>query len=114
MISHKNAEKILICLPTFHSKFSWIKRAIKSIKNQTHEYFDCYIVKDSCNKAEIPCLECENCNESTNYCKLISSKDKRFKFFNLPVNCGAAGWGPRNFAIMNTNNNLIAYLDDNV
>lgn len=112
MIIHKNSEKILICLPTFHSDLFWLKRAIKSVINQTHEYFDCYIVKDSCNKAKITCLECENCKESINYCNLICSKDRRFKFFNLPINCGAAGWGPRNFAIMNTNHNLIAYLDD--
>jgi glycosyltransferase involved in cell wall biosynthesis len=112
MIRHKNSEKILICLPTFHSELFWLERAIKSIQSQTYENFDCYIVKDSCNKLKIPCLEGENCKESINYCELTCSKDKRFKFFNLPINCGGAGWGPRNFAIMNTKNNLIAYLDD--
>ena len=110
MIKHKDSEKILICLPTFHSDLSWLKRAVQSVLSQTYDYFDCCIVKDSCNKANIPCLECENCKETTNYCKSI--KDKRFKYFNLPLNCGAAGWGPRNFAIMNSTNNLIAYLDD--
>lgn len=109
MLKHK--EKILICVPTYHSKIEWIQRSIKSIEQQTYEYFDCYIVKDSC-KCEIPCLECENCKETEFLCKDVCSKDKRFKYFNLPLNCGGAGWGPRNFAIMNTKNDLIAYLDD--
>lgn len=103
--------KVLICLPTFHPEQDWLERAVKSVKSQTYEYFDCFIIKDSCNKKKEECLECELCQKTVSYCESIV-KDKRFKFFNLPINSGAAGWGPRNFAIMNSKNELIAYLDD--
>lgn len=104
-------DKVLICLPTFHPEQGWLERAINSVEMQTYEYFDCFIVKDSCNNKKEECIECELCKNTIEYCKKVT-KDKRFKFFNLPINSGAAGWGPRNFAIMNSNNNLISYLDD--
>lgn len=99
--------KTLICMPTYHSPIEWIKRAFESIQNQTHEDFECFIVKDGCKKDE---LNCKFCKETNNFC--LSIQDKRFKFFKLPIHCGGAGWGPRNFAIDNSNHELIAYLDD--
>lgn len=107
-----NKEKILICLPTFHSQSDWILRSVQSVQEQTHENFDCFLVKDSCSKCEVSCLECEKCRETDSICKSISKKDTRFKYFNLPIHCGGAGWGPRNFAILNSDHELIAYLDD--
>ena len=109
MISH---EEILVCMPTFHADPSWILRAIKSVQNQTYPHFNCFIVKDSCSKTTQTCLECENCIEIEAIVKSVIKKDSRFKYFNLPSNCSGSGWGPRNFAIMNSSNNLIAYLDD--
>jgi len=99
-------EKILIIMASYHPKIEWIERAINSIKGQSYANFDCYVVKDGCKK--IP--ECEVCNES---CKFFQSIiDPRFKFYKMPVNFGSAGWGPRNFALLNTKHDLIAYLDD--
>ena len=110
MIWH--APKILICLPTFHSEIAWLERSTESVSKQTYANFDCCLVKDACTKAGIPCLECDNCRVTVSFCQKLAKKDKRFKFFNLPLNCGGAGWGPRNFAIQNTKHDLIAYLDD--
>lgn len=112
MLKYKQPEKVLICLPTYHSVPEWLDRAVQSIQSQTYPYFDCFIVKDACSKCEINCLECDNCNNTSSTCKYIESKDTRFKYFKLPMHCSGAGWGPRNFAILNSNNNLIAYLDD--
>lgn len=105
--------KILVCLPTYHSKIEWLERAIQSIQNQTLENFECWIVKDGCKLASDvnTCKECKICIETVKYCKK-HIKDPRFKFFNLTLNAGAAGWGPRNFAIMNTGHEFISYLDD--
>lgn len=111
MLKIKKA-KPLICLPTFHSKIEWIERSIQSVINQTHENFDCMLVKDCCSKHKIECLECNNCLETKEYCLNVCKKDKRFNFYSLPLHCSGAGWGPRNFAIMNSKNNLICYLDD--
>jgi glycosyltransferase involved in cell wall biosynthesis len=104
--------KILVCLPTYHSNLEWIQRSVDSLKKQTYSDFDCFIVKDGCRSATDinNCKECENCKQTIDFCNSIS--DERFKFFVLPVCCGAAGWGPRNFAIMNTNHEFISYLDD--
>lgn len=105
-------EKILVCLPTYHSKIEWIDRAINSLKSQTYSDFDCLIVKDGCRWADgiNTCKECSNCKQTVEFCSSID--DNRFKFFSLPTNCSAAGWGPRNFAILNTKHELISYLDD--
>lgn len=112
MSGHGKSDRVLVCLPTYHSKIEWIKRSVESLTEQTHSNFDCMIVKDGCRTAcdLNTCRECENCRSTVDFC--MSIKDKRFRFFNLPVNCGAAGWGPRNFAILNTDHDLISYLDD--
>lgn len=109
----ENEFKILVCLPTYHSKIEWIDRAINSLKSQIYEKFECFIVKDGCKKAcdLNTCKECEICKETIDLCKK-ATKDSRFKFFNLPIHCGAAGWGPRNFAILNSSHPYISYLDD--
>jgi glycosyltransferase involved in cell wall biosynthesis len=114
LLRHGLSEKILVCMPTYHSKIEWIERSINSLKSQTYKNFDCFIVKDGCRDAcDLKnCLECKNCDQTINFCRDISKKDNRFNFFILPNHCSGAGWGPRNFAIMNTNHNLIAYLDD--
>lgn len=111
-------QKILICMPTYHSPKKWLERAITSISNQTYTNFECWIVKDGCMEAcnfsatysANTCLECENCKQTIEFCQNIT--DSRFKFYSMPINFGAAGWGPRNFAIMNTTHQYIAYLDD--
>lgn len=106
------SERVLVIMPTYHSKMEWIDRAVTSVASQTYRDFDCMIVKDGCRHAEgeRSCMECELCRETSTFCKAIS--DPRFSFHSLPVNCGAAGWGPRNFAIMNSRHDLICYLDD--
>lgn len=108
------SNKILVCLPTYHSKIEWIERSLKSLANQTFSDFDCLIVKDGCRKAcDINnCKECSICKNTIDFCNSFVKTDNRFNFFTLPVCCGAAGWGPRNFAIMNTNHEFISYLDD--
>jgi glycosyltransferase involved in cell wall biosynthesis len=105
-------ERILVVMPTYHSSLEWVDRAVTSVAAQTYENFKCMIVKDGCRHAEgvRSCMECEICKETVGFCRSIS--DPRFSLHSLPVNCGAAGWGPRNFAIMNSRNDLICYLDD--
>lgn len=113
-------EKILICMPTYHSPEIWLTRAINSVLAQTYSNFECWIVKDGCKQActfkpnytEQTCLECDLCKQTEKFCKEITKNDSRFKFYSMPINFGAAGWGPRNFAIMNTDCKFIAYLDD--
>lgn len=112
MLKHGKLKKPLICVPTYHSELEWIERSTNSIKKQTYSSFDCMIVKDSCSKCIENCIECSTCRETEKYCKSITKSDNRFKYFNLPLHCGGAGWGPRNFAILNTDNDLICYLDD--
>ena len=117
MLRHGN-EKILVCMPTYHSPCEWLERSVQSLINQTYKNFECYIVKDGCAHActftyfEKTCLECEKCTQTEHFFKQITTTDKRFQYYNLAVNHGGAGWGPRNFAIMNTKHRLIAYLDD--
>ena len=112
MLRYKEPERVLVCLPTYHSPVEWIDRSTKSLINQTHPNFDCFIVKDSCSLCEKTCIECEVCRETNKFCLEVTKKDSRFKYFNLPLNCSGAGWGPRNFAILNTTHDLICYLDD--
>ena len=118
MSRHGCLDKVLICLPTYHSSPEWLERCTESLLKQTFKSFDCYVVKDGCSEActfstfERTCLECDNCKYTQKYFEDICSKDERFKFFTLPINHSGAGWAPRNFAIMNTKHDLIAYLDD--
>ncbi len=113
-------DKILVCMPTYHSPPEWVHRAVDSVKAQTYQHFECWIVKDGCAQAaawkthyvERACLECDKCKETNELCEEIVSKDSRFKFSSLPINFSGAGWGPRNYIIMNTHHDLIAYLDD--
>lgn len=96
----------------------WIERASLSIQQQTHKNFECYVVKDgcreSCNLQETKktCVECDNCNQTSKFFRNFCNNDPRFKFYILPIHLSGAGWGPRNFAILNTNHKYIAYLDD--
>lgn len=105
-------EKVLVIMPTYHSQMKWLERAVNSVASQTYENLDCIVVKDGCRLAdgEKSCVECETCRETALFFK--SLPDKRFSFYTLPTNLGAAGWGARNFAIMNTHHDLMCYLDD--
>jgi glycosyltransferase involved in cell wall biosynthesis len=105
-------EKILVVMPSYHPRMEWLERSVESVMYQTYDNFECMIVKDGCKHADnnFSCLECENCRASSSFLKSIS--DKRFSFYRLPSNMGAAGWGPRNFAILNSSHELICYLDD--
>lgn len=114
------AASILVCMPTYHSPIEWINRAVTSLKNQTYPDFDCWIVKDGCVEAcdfhthyvEKTLLECDKCKETCDFCRDIAANDPRFTFHVMPTRFSGAGWGPRNYAILNTNHDLIAYLDD--
>lgn len=120
LASESKKDQILVCLPTYHSPKEWIERAINSIAQQTYTNFECWIVKDGCKKAcsfnpnytEKTCIECSVCEETKIFCNKKIKEDKRFKFYSMPINFGAAGWGPRNFIISNTDQDYIAYLDD--
>jgi len=118
MLKYGSSETILVCMPTYHSKIEWLTRAIDSLHSQKNKNFECFIVKDGCSDSctftnfEKTCIECENCKKTIYFFQKMCKLDKRFKFFILPINHSGAGWGPRNFAIMNTNHRLIAYLDD--
>lgn len=112
MLRYKQPEKVLVCLPTYHSPLEWIERSTKSLLQQTYPHFDCFVVKDSCTQQLENCIECDLCKESNIFFRSICKKDSRFKYYNLPVHCSGAGWGPRNFAILNSDHNLICYLDD--
>ena len=112
MIRQGSSSRILVCMPTYHSKIEWIERAVSSLQKQNHEDFDCLLVKDGCKHAcdLNTCRECQVCKSTVDFCNSI--QDSRFKFFNMAAHCGAAGWGPRNFAILNTDHEFISYLDD--
>lgn len=113
-----NDARVLVCMPTYHSEQEWLDKSIASLKNQTYPNFDCWIVKDGCRWAtsafysERTCLECDSCKRTIQYCQNVALSDDRFKFYILPIHLSGAGWGPRNFAILNTSHDLIAYLDD--
>lgn len=112
MLRYKEPEKILVCLPTYHSPIEWIERSTLSVIKQTYPHFDCFLVKDACSFSKENCIECDVCKETEKFCKSLVKKDSRFKYYNLPMHCSGAGWGPRNFAILNTDNDIICYLDD--
>lgn len=112
MLKYSSPEKVLVCIPTYHSPIEWLERSTNSVLSQTYQHFECFIVKDSCTKSKLSCKECDICSECEEFCRSLSRKDNRFKYFNLPIHCGGAGWGPRNFAIQNSEIDLIAYLDD--
>jgi glycosyltransferase involved in cell wall biosynthesis len=112
MLRYKPPEKVLVCLPTYHSPIEWIERSTKSLLDQTYPYFDCFLVKDSCSLSKENYLECETCLESQKFCRSLAKSDNRFRYYNLHIHSSGAGWGPRNFAIMNTDHDLICYLDD--
>lgn len=103
-------EKVLVIMPTYHSRMEWLDRAVNSVISQTYDNLECMVVKDGCRHAGDHLTECEQCRETSLFFKSIP--DRRFSFYKLPVNLGAAGWGPRNFALMNTHHDLICYLDD--
>lgn len=101
-------DRVLVILPTYHSPMEWLDRSIGSVMAQTYGNIQCMIVKDGCRVNDNE--ECDRCKETTSFCKSIP--DARFSYYSLPANYGAAGWGPRNFAISNSVNYLICYLDD--
>src|SRR5262252_3815744 len=113
------SEKILICLPTYHRPDSLV-RAVESVRWQTHNDFECWIVKDGCREAaclhpystQRACLECGQCEQTRKLAQHIIAKDCRFRYFALPINMQGGGWGGRNFCILNSEIDLIAYLDD--
>ena len=51
MSGHGKSDRVLVCLPTYHSKIEWLKRSVASLMEQTHSNFDCMIVKDGCRTA---------------------------------------------------------------
>ncbi len=113
-------KNILVCTALYHSRPEWLEKSITSIMNQTHKDFECWLIKDGCEEAarfqpswsEKACLECKICEMNEKFCKNIVKEDKRFKYFVLPLNCAKGGWGPRNFCVMNSEHDLISYIDD--
>ena len=113
-------EVILVCLPTFHGPLSWLTRAVDSLKKQTWKTFECWVVKDGCDAGarwrdrfdRNSVKECNNCKARIEYMQKIVAEDERFLFWTLPCNFAAYGWGPRNFILLNTAHDIIAYLDD--
>ena len=118
MLRHGCPETILVCMPTYHSDLSWLVRSTESLRKQIYHNFECWVVKDGCSEActftklDKTCIECENCGETDKFFRSLCVADSRFRYFRMPVHHSGAGWGPRNFAIMNTNHRLISYLDD--
>lgn len=111
-------DTVLVCLPTYHSEPSWLVRSTESLRAQTHEDFECWVVKDGCSEActftklDKTCIECDKCALTDDFFRSLCAADSRFRYFKLPVHHSGAGWAPRNFAIMNTSHRLISYLDD--
>jgi glycosyltransferase involved in cell wall biosynthesis len=112
---------ILICIPTYHGPIGWLDRAVDSVKRQVYDNFECWIVKDGCGHGLRlwdestnwrACVSCEDCQYRMEYLHALCKHDNRFKAFTLPVNFGYAGIGPRNFVLLNTDHEHIAYLDD--
>jgi glycosyltransferase involved in cell wall biosynthesis len=112
--------KVQIILATYHRP-ELLKRAVDSVLQQTFKEFELWIVKDGCGDAtkiyptfndETPCRECSLCQEANMIGKEYENKDARVKYFVLPANYAGSGWGPRNFALLNSNIPFVCYLDD--
>lgn len=112
---------ILVCMPTYHGPIEWLKKALDSVQKQTYADFECWIVKDGCSCGLTLGDEssnwragatCEDCDSRMKYLRSFCKDDLRFRCFALPINFGRFGSGPRNFALMNTVHEYIAYLDD--
>ncbi len=114
-------DTILVVTPTYHGPMAWVERAIKSLQAQTYENFECWLVKDGCQDSVrwqdfgshyYACRMCDDCKNRMSYLRDFVKTDSRFKVFDLPINFHGCGWGPRNFALQNTDHEYIAYLDD--
>lgn len=112
--------KVQIILATYHRP-ELFKRAIESVLQQTFKEFEFWIVKDGCADAtkiypifydDTTCQECPLCQETNRVGKEYEKKDNRIKYFTLSVNHAGAGWGPRNFALLNSDISLVCYIDD--
>ncbi|MEN8153013.1 MAG: glycosyltransferase family 2 protein [Acidobacteriota bacterium] len=88
--------KISVIIPTFERNFK-LKRAVKSVLNQTFQDFQIIVVNDSSNENETKKM-------------LNSFNDKRIKYFRNRRNKG--GNGARNTGIINSRSDYIAFLDD--
>lgn len=115
------SDTILVCMPTYHGPIEWLQRALASVQMQTYVDFECWVVKDGCKCGLALCdkssnwkagATCEDCAARMEYLRSFCKNDLRFKCFVLPINFGRFGSGPRNFAVMNTEYEHIAYLDD--
>ena len=87
--------------PTFSviiATYNWsavLKTALASVKAQTWRDFEVLVVGDACT------------DDSAGV--VAAFKDKRFKWCNLPVNCGSQ-WGPNNHGLSLAQGKYVAYL----
>jgi glycosyltransferase involved in cell wall biosynthesis len=112
--------KVQVILATYHRP-KLFKRAVDSVLQQTFEDFELWIVKDGCSAAtkiyptfydDTACRECPLCQETNDIGKNYKEKDTRVKYFVLPANYTGSGWGPRNFALLNSDISFVCYIDD--
>lgn len=117
--SQNSSPSVLVCVACYH-RLDMLKDALASLLKQSYGNFEAWIIKDGCasacsfrpNYVTRTCLECEKCQEVATYCREFVKTDSRFRFIILNVNFSGRGWGPRNYALLNSEHEFVAYLDD--
>jgi glycosyltransferase involved in cell wall biosynthesis len=92
----KKSPKVSVIIPT-HNRENLLKRAVKSVLNQTFKDFE-LIVIDDC-----------SIDNTEQFVEKLAKKDKRIKFIKNTKNLGASI--SRNTGILKSRGELIAFLD---
>jgi hypothetical protein len=93
---------------------------VDSLLNQSFVAFDVFLIKDGCSQAfavsrdstDRHLDECPECRKTIYYADQICASDSRFQFFCLSYHAGGDGAGVRNFALLNSDHEIITYLND--